>query len=268
MKAKALNPASVRPAEQAIDEAVKGMIRGKTLAWIKANWTWLGGVIAIMGTTTFIEFLFEEMLQTQGMAIYVAIANKQWDVAKETLDKAKPNLATATWIYNDLGWLAPYSWKVFKTYAEATQLQYDSYEKVINSKIGYAKAPEVFNKTKFEENLSAQTAPNVKGLVAEGIAEPVVPAEPVTPTEEVAPVVPAELIKITKEEFFDAMKGFYVGRMYLSKKELAELVKKYDATDIQNFIDEIYTYYVGRMYLSKKEIKALGAKYGFDVSGL
>jgi len=404
MKAKALNPAVVRPAEQAIDASVKSMMKGFSLADIKKTLPWLGGAVAVMGSANFVEFLYEEMLQTQGMGIYVAIANKQWDVAKKTLDTARGNLEKATWIYTNLGWLAPYAWDVFKTYASATKLQYDSYEAIINKQLGITTDPsaggKVFNVTDFQKNLSAGNAPNIDKLIASQITEKpaaikvrsitdgdtiltllpdtgieqsvrllgidapekgktgykeslawlnsqllgadvtlqIDPAQakdkydrvlaivmkgseninlkslrngwsifypyagniyvdaarfkeaettaknenlgiwaliagakiPPTPTEEVSPVVKpaAELIKITKEEFFDAMKGFYVGRMYLSKKELAALVKQYDVTDIQDFIDEIYTFYVGRMYLSKKELKTLGAKYGFDVSGL
>jgi endonuclease YncB( thermonuclease family) len=178
MKKNALNPAVVRPAISAIDEAVKGMIKGFSLVDIKKMLPWLGAVVVVMGTTNFIEFLYEEMLQTQGMAIYVAIANKQWSTAKETLDKARPRLETATWIYTNLGWLAPYAWNVFKSYAAATKLQYDAYEAVISKNAGSTGDPgvggKVFNLTDFKKNLSAGTAPDVDKMIAsqvEGAAE-------------------------------------------------------------------------------------------------
>ena len=64
------------------------------------------------------------------------------------------------------------------------------------------------------------------------------------------------------------MKKFYTGRMYMSKTELAALIKKYDVSELQDFLNEINSYYVGRAYLSKKELAELGLKYGWDVSDL
>ena len=70
--------------------------------------------------------------------------------------------------------------------------------------------------------------------------------------------------------FWEKIKSFYVGRMYLSKKEIVQLEQSYnfEGAEIQKLWDEMMTYYVGRMYLSKKELIVLGNKYGLDVSGL
>jgi len=220
--------------------------------------------VGVMGAVTFIEFLYEEMLQTQGMGVYVAISNKQWTSAYSTLNQAKKRLQTAKKFYNWFGWLAPMSWNVFKNYADATESQYAVYEGLINSKIGIPADPsadrKVFNVSTFEVSMKNGTTT----VISELVANVTMPAP--APVAPVAPVAPTG--KITKEDLFKEMKTFYSGRMYLSKKELTSILSKYDVSDIQIFIDEINSFYIGRNYLSKKEMIDLGKKYNLDVSGL
>jgi hypothetical protein len=244
--------------QQATSILLRDAVQRESKSWIAKALPWLGAAITLSGTVTFINFLFEESLQTIGMGVYVAISNKQYAAAKEALAKAKGTLEIADFFYNNFGWLAPYSWKVFKTYADATRAQYEVYDKVLYAQKGAVMDPsaagKVFNAANFTANLTNAVSPPAAGLVA---GEAAAAAPPATGKQ-----------KTTKEEFFKEMKTFYVGRMYLSKKELAEMMKKYDVTEIQNFIDEINSFYAGRMYLSRKELIPLGKKYNLDVSGL
>lgn len=146
--------------------------------WLKTpkNYLKIGAwTISTMGTATFIEFMYEEMLQTQGMGVYIAVQNKQWENAKTTLESAYSNLAIAEKVYNNFGWLSPFSWKVFKTYASATRLQYNAYADVIKAKSGLIVNPsikgKVFNKDEFNENVSKGTSPNVDSLVSSQMTE-------------------------------------------------------------------------------------------------
>jgi len=82
----------------------------------------------------------------------------------------------------------------------------------------------------------------------------------------------------TLQEFFDVIKAYYAGRMYLSKNELIALGQAYKlepagltplvSQEIADLYAETKTYYAGRMYLSKKELVALGVKHGLDITGL
>ena len=269
MKKDALNPAMVRPAISAIDAAVKGMIRGFSLMSLKEMLPWLGAAVAGMGIVNFIEFLYEEMLQTQGMAIYVAIANKQWAVAKKTLDKARGNLEKATWVYTNLGWLAPYAWDVFKSYAAATKLQYDSYEKVINSKLAYAKAPDVFKTSDFKEAVKEEKAPDPADLVEKPITEEKVPMIEIVPPEEKPEAVPAEEEKApvaampTVREFYNEIGTYVTEGKRLTRLEWVDLGIKYNLTQLGGYPTEAKTaqdlylmlgnYVVGRAVLTEKE---------------
>ena len=284
MKKDALNPAMVRPAISAIDAAVKGMIRGFSLMSLKEMLPWLGAAVAVMGTVNFIEFLYEEMLQTQGMGIYVAIANKQWAVAKETLDKARGNLEKATWVYTNIGWLAPYAWDVFKSYAAATKLQYDSYEKVINSKLAYAKAPDVFNKANFEEDVKKKEVPVPEDLVEKPVEEKKEEmVKVITPEEkkeevpiEVPEAVPAEEEKApvaampTVREFYMEIGTYVTEGKRLTRKEWEAIGVKYGLTQLGDVpekaetIQDLYlivgTYVVGKAVLTEKEWEELAER--------
>jgi predicted nucleotidyltransferase len=74
--------------------------------------------------------------------------------------------------------------------------------------------------------------------------------------------VPEVKKKITKQELFNIMKTFYTGRMYMSKKEMEEMLSKYDLSDVMDLVTDARSYYVGRAYMSKKELTDLGSKYG------
>lgn len=162
-------------------DILKNVVKGADLSVIKKYGPWVATAVGAMGTITFIEFLFEEGLQTAGMGVYIAIANKQWSAAKAALDKAKGLLATANWWYNYVGWMAPLSWKVFHSYAAATQAQYDSYDKVIAAQSENITDPsatgKVFNLAEAKKNIENGTAPAVDTLIA-GVLE--APAKPIT----------------------------------------------------------------------------------------
>ena len=273
IRKEALNLAMEKPAISAIDAAVKGMIRGSSLMSLKEMLPWLGAAVAVMGTVNFIEFLYEEMLQTQGMGIYVAIANKQWAVAKETLDKARGNLEKATWVYTNIGWLAPYAWDVFKSYAAATKLQYDSYEKVINSKLAYAKAPDVFNKANFEEDVKKKEVPVPEDLVEKPVEEKKEEMVEVITPEEKKKEVPIEVPEApavaapTLKEFYEEIGTYVVGTLRLTRKEWEALGVKYNLSQLgevpetarttQDLYLIVGTYVVGRAVLTEKEWIAL-----------
>jgi len=254
------------------NQLIRGYVKAKIpLSWWKKFLVIIGGAAVVIGVVkevSFIEFLYEESLQTAGFGVYAAISNKQWDAADKALKIAEGVLDTANFVYNTFGWLSPQSWNVYKTYAKATRMQYDVYRKVINAKTGVVSSPtasgKVFNVTEAKTNIEKGVAPVADSLVA-GVVTEEKPAPAPAPEEELPPA-PAE--KITKAELFNAFKSFYEGRMYMSKRELSALLKNYDTSEITDFIDEVWSYYTGRMYLSKKELIALGTKYGFDVSGL
>jgi len=192
-----------------------------TWASILKNWKAILGVITgIASTTTFVSFLYEEALQTQGMGVWVLVSNKDWNNAQKQLDKARGTLKIANWLYTYLGWLNPLTWKVFKDYAKATEDQYSAYQKTISAKTGSYENPsengKVFDTEGFEESIDEGEAPKESELV-------------------------------TKEK---------------------EIVVVPIATDLQSFWNEVKSYYVGRAYLSKKELLPLAKKYGLDTSGL
>ena len=155
-------------------DIIRTLVKGADTSIIKKYSSWLWAAVGLMGTANFIEFLYEEGLQTAGMGIYVAISNKQWTTARDALNKAKKLLAVADWCFTNLGWLAPYAWNVFKNYGDATKLQYDSYEKVIAAQIGNVSDPsaagKVFNLAEAKANIENGTAPAVTTLIA-GVLE-------------------------------------------------------------------------------------------------
>ena len=240
---------------QAISSLVRDVVRTQSVSWLRKALPWLGGAIGVMSTITFISFLYEEALQSAGMGVWVAISNKQWSTAEKALNKAEGLLSTAEWFYNNIGWMAPYSWKVFKSYARATRIQYDVYRQVINVKKGTTTNPgasgKVFNTADFEQNLSKGATPAAESLITPAVEK----------TEEPAP---AEKETISEPQIlWDKIKEFYVDRMYMSMKELKEFERKYtiegDAT--QALLQDIKGYYVGRAYMSKKEMVEVAEKH-------
>ena len=212
--------------------------------------------IAVMGTVTFVSFLYEEALQTVGMGVYIAISNKQWSAAAAALEKARRTLAAAKFFYTYFGWLAPYSMDVFSTYANATEAQYAVYDKVIKARTGAvadpAAAGKVFNVTGFKINATNGTRPAVSSLVAGEIKEEIIK-------------VPEEKVNVTSaQQLWDIFKTFYVGRMYMSKKELAQIEAKYNlqGEETASLLDDVKTYYPGRMYMSKKEMAEVAKRHG------
>jgi endonuclease YncB( thermonuclease family) len=155
--------------KEMMTQATKGLI-SKSAA-LKVT----GALIAVMSTVTFIEFLYEEAMQTVGMGVWVAISNKNWTQAREALANARALNQHATDVYNYFGWMSPMSWDVFRTYATATKNQLDSYEKTINAKLGPPADPsaagKVFNITGFNANVTSGTSPDVSTLTTgEGLA--------------------------------------------------------------------------------------------------
>jgi len=119
--------------------------------------------------------------------------------------------------------------------------------------------------------------PLIIDWVLEGMVTPppeVVPPEVIPP--EVTP--PTVIIPQTLQEFFDIVKTYYVGRLYLSKKELAKIESDFKigisgvtplvSDEILKFYAEMKMFYVGRLYLSKKELATLGEKYQLSITGL
>lgn len=231
-------------------------------------------IIAIMGTVGFAMFIYEEAIQAAGFGLYAAVQAKDWDAAHIALVKAKAILYTAKWFYSTFGWLSPITYGSFMAYANAATSQYEVYEKVISKQRGVVADPtapgKVFNLEEAKANITQGIAPDPAILVAGEIVEEIKPAVPV----EKVPVVPvvevpvAIVPKISKADLFDEIKRFYVGRMYMSKKELTELLSRYDVSEIEDFVNELWSYYVGRMYISKRELVELGLKYDFYVADI
>ena len=182
-------------------DILKSVVRAADITLLKKAAPWLAAAVGVMGSANFVEFLYEEGLQTAGMGIYVAIANKQWDTAKKALDKAKPLLAQAEWVYNYLGWMAPYAWNVFRNYAKATRSQYETYEKVIAEKSGEIKDPtaagKVFDIEEAKKNIENGTAPDVDKLIARVIISPekIVKARSITDGDTILALLPNEAIE-------------------------------------------------------------------------
>jgi endonuclease YncB( thermonuclease family) len=168
------------------------------LSWILKNWKWVAGALSgVAGTSTFVNFLYEEALQTAGMGVWVQISNKNWNEAAIQLQKARGFLEIADFSYKHLGWLNPLTWKVFKNYAEATEAQYDSYEKAIIKGGGVFPAPDsqdkVFNKGNWLSNLGAGKTPKASSLVADEVKDTIKEAE-------VTGITDGDTFKITGEE--------------------------------------------------------------------
>ena len=132
-------------------------------------------VIGTMSASTLIQFLYEETLQTQGIGVWAAISNKQWDIAYDALLKARERLEHATFVINWFGWTSPLTWDVFKQYTAATKDQFDIYEQVIIAKSGLLDNPSIngliFDKEEFRRRLLAHEIPNIADLITKAMEE-------------------------------------------------------------------------------------------------
>jgi len=148
----------------------------KVGAFIKLWWKPIAKwAAAVMGTSTLVQFLYEETMQTQGIGIYVAISSKQWDVAWKALEEARKRLNHASFVVNWFGWTSPFAWNVFKQFMAATQEQYDTYEEVIIDKSGILEDPSingrVFDKDEFRRRLLAGEIPDISDLITKAMEE-------------------------------------------------------------------------------------------------
>lgn len=136
---------------------------------------WAYGTVALMGGVTFVEFLYEEAIQTRGMGIWTAVSNKQWDIAYETLAESRKFLNHVSKIYKYAGLLSPFTYDVFNRYAQATKAQYDIFEQVILRKSGVIPDPsidgKVFDKKQFRKFLTTHTIPEITDLIVQAIIE-------------------------------------------------------------------------------------------------
>ncbi|GAH78957.1 unnamed protein product, partial [marine sediment metagenome] len=153
---------------QVLTILLRDVVKTKSTTWLKKSLKWIYLAIGAMTTVSFMSFLYEEMMQTMGFGMWPLISNKLWDDAHDYWWKAQPLLDNADWWYTNVGWMAPYSWKVFKSYMEATRMQYDSYKIVITAKRGTFEDPskdgKVFDKEEFKSNAISGTAPDPASL--------------------------------------------------------------------------------------------------------
>lgn len=279
--------------------AISIMLRNATkiqsTGWLMKNIKWIGAAIVIMSQVSFIEFLYEETLQVMGFGMWPLISNKMWKEADEYYYRAMPMIDKAEWFYKYVGWMAPYSWDVFRSYARATRMQYDSYRKVIDKKLGTFENPsingKVFDKSAFRSNLLKGTAPNVTDLVVPIIEElpeeevpPVEKPEVVVPEEELAPEEIVDVVDILEipepytpdqewalTEAFKMVLALTEGRAVMSREERENLFIVFEMyTDEQKKVldllkrDVIY-YTKSREQLSTDEFNDLKIKYRIEV---
>ncbi len=157
----------------------RALVKAAELKGIAGFWAlvthWAKTAVVVMSATTLVEFLYEETLQARGMGIWVAISNKQWDIAYDALVEARAFLEHVTFVYKIVGLLSPYTYDVFNRYAEATAAQYDIYEQVILRKVGVIPDPsidgKVFDKGAFKSFLLTHTVPEISDLIVEALIE-------------------------------------------------------------------------------------------------
>jgi hypothetical protein len=87
--------------------------------------------LEMLETITFIEFIYEEAIQTELMAIYIALKNSLWkqgrEVFKHLVDTTLPR---AMGFVNTYGYLAPWSKGVFIAYYDSALEQAKVYQKI------------------------------------------------------------------------------------------------------------------------------------------
>ncbi len=90
------------------------------------------GVSFIMEAVTFVQFILEESIQTNQLAMFMAIKQRKYSIARECLDLLENKL-----IYdleetnNKAGWLAPYSSGAFKDFVRASKQSIKVYKEIL-----------------------------------------------------------------------------------------------------------------------------------------
>ena len=90
------------------------------------------GVSFIMESVTFVEFILEESIQTNQLALFMAIKQRKYSIARKALDllenKLIPDLEDTA---NKAGWLAPYSVGAFKDFVRASKQSIAVYKEIL-----------------------------------------------------------------------------------------------------------------------------------------
>ena len=266
--------------KELVNHMLSAATKQASIGWLRKALPWAVSAITMMGTVTFISFLWEETLQSAGFSVWIPISNKQWGVADEALQRAKPLLASAEWWYRNVGWLAPYSFKVFKAYAEATRAQYESYQKVIDKKLGRFPDPSVggrvFDTSEFKENVKTNTVPKVSKLVTPEIVEEEEEVEEKVEEEEEEVEEKVEVPKYTDEETW-ALKEAFVkiyeltsGANQMSMDEYTEMVAGFamytgsQREVLDKLFEDVWALTEGREIMSGAERDELYIKYGIS----
>jgi hypothetical protein len=125
-----------------------------------------GAIAAALGTVAFVEFIYEEAVQSSTFPIYIAIQNRNYDVARLQIARSRRIVDSGDLFTSTVGFVNPLSYDAFKSFFNASRGQLDAYEKVIAAgaplpglsrapKQGYD--PELMNEIRGNLNLVLRT---------------------------------------------------------------------------------------------------------------
>jgi len=89
--------------------------------------------ITAMGFVAFMEFILEEAIQTVNMGLWIAIQNKQLDVAERLTKKSKELIAKLRTWAEMTKYINPFSYDAFVAFADAAEEQINAYKKIIEA---------------------------------------------------------------------------------------------------------------------------------------
>lgn len=87
--------------------------------------------LAITSMAVFIQFIYEEALQTMSLGAYTLITSKEWAGAEELLDDVEHLNEEFKWAIDNIGKFAPQTWGAYHAYYNAVKKQVFAYRRML-----------------------------------------------------------------------------------------------------------------------------------------
>lgn len=98
---------------------------------IPAAKTIMAAGLAITSMAVFIQFIYEESLQTMAMGAYTLITAKEWAAAEQLLGDIEELNKDFKWTVDNVGLFAPQTWGAYHAYHNAVQKQIFAYRRML-----------------------------------------------------------------------------------------------------------------------------------------
>lgn len=96
---------------------------------------WVASILVICQAVSFVSFIWEEALQSQGFATKCAIDARAWDVASNCLQRFHRTRCTASLWQHYLGWLCPWMHASYLAYFDSAALsQVQAYDAMLQAR--------------------------------------------------------------------------------------------------------------------------------------